>query len=96
MKKAWGLVLVLLLSACGAGLDGTYADALGMATYTFGRDGKVAIKVMGQSQETTYVRDKDTLRIAVPGQPDATLELVVNADGSLQGPMGMRLAKVED
>ncbi len=95
MKKVFVVVLVLLLSACSQGLSGTYADGMGLATYAFASDGKVTVTVMGQSQETTYVRDKDSVKIQVPGQPGVTLDLTLDAEGALQGPMGARLRKVE-
>lgn len=95
MKKGWVIAVVLLLSACSQGLSGTYADSMGLATYTFASDGKVTVTVMGNSQETSYVRDKDSVKVQVPGQEGATLDFTVDADGALHGPMGVQLKKVD-
>lgn len=85
--------MLCLLPACGSGIDGTYSDAMGVARYTFASDGKVTIEAMGLAQETAYVRDGDTVKIALP-QKGASLDFTVGKDGALTGPMGVRLEKV--
>ena len=41
---------LLLLSACGSRLDGTYTDAMGISTYTFKLGGKVSVVTMEQAR----------------------------------------------
>ncbi len=93
MRKIAILVLVLLLAACGKGLNGTYADSMGMIHYTFDRDGTVTVEMLGKAQQTTYVREKDTLKVKVPGTESEAVDFTINQDGSLQGPLGVRLEK---
>ncbi len=93
MKKIVVLVLVLLLAACSNGLSGTYADSMGMIQYTFDKKGTVTVEMLGKSQQTTYVREKDLLKVKVPGTASEAVDFTINEDGSLQGPMGVRLEK---
>lgn len=93
MKKYLLLAMLLLLSACSRGIDGTYADGFGVTRYTFTSGGKVTIEAMGISQESTYVRDGDTLKVALP-QKGTTLDFKVGQDGALTGPLGVRLEPV--
>ncbi|WP_313401129.1 DUF5640 domain-containing protein [Stenotrophomonas sp.] len=93
MKKWLLLVLVVLLGGCSQGLSGTWSDAMGMVNYTFQRDGKVTVEMLGKAQQTTYTRQDDRLQVKVPGTQSEAVEFTVNADGSLQGPMGVRLQK---
>ncbi|KRG87450.1 hypothetical protein ABB34_04855 [Stenotrophomonas daejeonensis] len=93
MRKYLLVAALCLLSACGHGIDGTYTDAMGVAKYTFTSGGKVTIEAMGISQETSYVREGDTLKVALP-QKGASLDFTVGEDGALTGPLGIRLEKV--
>ncbi|MGE8279848.1 MAG: DUF5640 domain-containing protein [Stenotrophomonas sp.] len=95
MKKWLVLVLVMLLAGCSQGLSGTWSDAMGMVSYTFQRDGNVTVEMLGKAQQTTYTREEDSLKVKVPGTQSEAVEFKVNADGSLQGPMGVRLQKQE-
>ncbi len=92
MKKLLIVVLLALLAGCGRGLEGTYSDQLGMARYTFADDGKVTVEVLGSSAQATYTRDKERVLLAVPDAA-APLEFTVQEDGSLLGPLGVRLEK---
>lgn len=95
MKKYLPIVVALcLLSACSQGIKGVYADAMGVTRYSFTSGGKVTIEAMGISQETTYVREGDTLKVALP-QKGASLDFTINQDGSLGGPLGIRLEKTD-
>ena len=42
----------------------------------------------------TYVREGDTLKVALP-QKGASLNFTINEDGSLGGPLGIRLEKAD-
>ncbi len=95
MKKYRPVIAVLcLLSACSQGIKGVYADAMGVTRYSFTPGGTVTIEAMGISQETTYVREGDTLKVALP-QKGASLNFTINEDGSLGGPLGIRLEKAD-
>ena len=95
MKKYLLAAAFLLLSACSHGISGVYADAMGVSRYSFKSDGNVTITVMGASHETRYVRDGDTLKVAVP-ETGVSLDFTIENDGSLRGPLGMRLHKVDE
>ena len=66
---------------------------MGVTKYTFSSGGKVTIEALGLSQETSYVRDGDTVKVALP-QKGASLDFTVGEDGALTGPLGIRLEKV--
>ena len=84
------LALATLLSACGRGLEGTYADDVGFMSFTFHGDGRVVHSTLGLEVEMRYERDGD--RILVDG-PVADMELLrIDAD-TLEGPLGMRLTR---
>ena len=95
MRKLLAVVLLGALTACGQGLDGAYRDEMGVSRYVFESGGKVRVEIMGLTQESTYERDGAAVRVKLP-QGEATLDLVINQDGSLSGPMGIRLDKVVD
>lgn len=93
MRKYLLAAALCLLSACSHGIDGTYTDAMGVTRYTFTSGGKVTIEAMGLSQETRYVREGDTLKVTLP-QKGASLDFSVGEDGTLTGPLGIRLERV--
>lgn len=95
MKKLLIIALASLLAACSQGLSGTWSDSMGMVSYTFASDGKVMVEMLGKSQQTRYAREGDTLKVEVPDSNGEMLEFTLNEDGSLQGPMGVRLQKQE-
>jgi hypothetical protein len=94
MKKYLLVAALCLLSACSQGIKGDYADAMGVTRYSFASGGTVTITAMGISQETTYVRDGDTVKVALP-QKGMSLDFTINADGSLSGPLGIRLERTD-
>ncbi|MNW19671.1 hypothetical protein D3C71_2197650 [compost metagenome] len=51
--------------------------------------------MLGQVQQALYVRDGDTVTVRVPGSDGAPVAFTVNKDGSLLGPMGVRLEQVK-
>lgn len=93
MRKLLIVVLATLLAACSQGLSGTWSDGMGMVSYTFASDGKVTVQTLGKSQQTQYTREGDKLKVNAPDSNGEALEFVFNEDGSLQGPMGVRLQK---
>lgn len=93
MNKWLAVGLVMLLGGCSQGLSGTWSDAMGMVNYTFERDGKVTVEMLGKAQQTSYTREQDRLKVKVPGTRSEAVEFTLNEDGSLQGPMGVRLEK---
>ncbi len=94
MKKYLFVAMLCLLSACSHGISGVYTDAMGVSRYTFEPGGKLTIEVMGVAQETTYERDGDSLKVALP-QKGASITFTVQKDGTLQGPLGIRLEKAD-
>lgn len=90
MKKLLLLCAALLLSACGSGLDGTYADKDGMVSYTFNSGGKMTQSAMGMEVEMKYEIDGKKVKLITP---QGNLILTLLDDGSIQGPMGVKLLK---
>ena len=93
MRKLLIVALATLLAACSQGLSGTWNDGVGMVSYTFDSDGKVTVEMLGKTQQTRYTIDGNTLKVAVPGTEAESVDFTINEDGSLQGPMGVRLHK---
>ena len=95
MKKWLAVGLICLLSACSQGIKGVYSDEMGITRYTFESSGELSIEVMGMRQESTYTREGDTLKVALP-KGGVSLDFTINKDGSLTGPMGVRLNRNRD
>lgn len=93
MRKLLIVALATLLAACSQGLSGTWNDGAGMVSYTFDSDGQVTVETLGKAQQTRYARDGNMLKVAVPGTEAESVDFIINEDGSLQGPMGVRLHK---
>ena len=90
MKKLVLACCVLLLTACGSKLDGTYADQMGMSKYTFKSNGKVVVDTFGFASELLYEVDGDKLKI---DGPQGNMLLTIKDDGTINGPMGIVLKK---
>jgi hypothetical protein len=90
MKKWFIVALVVFLSACSSGLDGTYTDDIGITSYTFKSGGKVAVSTMGIETELDYKVEDGKVKI---GSPQGTLVMTILEDGSIRGPMGIKLTK---
>ena len=86
------LALSVLLAACGAKIDGTYADDMGVTTYTF-KSGKVIVSALGMGTEMDYKVEDNKVKIT---SPQGTMVMDILADGSIQGPLGMTLKKKAD
>jgi hypothetical protein len=92
MKRVLGLSIALLFAACGSHLKGTYSDPMGAMQYTFESGGTVYVSVMGMEQELQYEVDGQRVRII---SPLGNQILMLQDDGSLQGPLGLTLTKRE-
>lgn len=92
MRKLMVLAALAALTACGSGLEGTYRDETGMMTYTFKSDGTMYQTVMGTEMEVPYEMDGEKILI---GGPEGRMVMTLLDDGSIQGPMGMKLTKRE-
>ena len=86
------LALSVLLAACGAKIDGTYADDMGVTTYTF-KSGKVIVSALGMGTEMDYKVEDNKVKIT---SPQGTMVMDILADGSIQGPLGIKLKKKTD
>ena len=84
------LMFVLLLTACGAKLDGTYVDGMGLTSYTFKSSGKAYFSALGVENEVSYDIDDDRVKLH---KPDGDLILKLQQDGTLQGPLGIVYTK---
>ena len=80
---------LMFLAACGAKIDGTYEDAMGVSSYTF-KSGKVVVSTLGFATEMDYKVEDDKVKIS---SPQGTIVMDILADGSIQGPMGVNLEK---
>ncbi len=92
MRMGLTVTLAVVLMACSSGLSGTYTDEMGMVRYTFSRGGKVAMTMMGVETETDYRVEGGKIKI---GSPQGALVMTLLEDGSIQGPMGVVLRKVQ-
>lgn len=84
------LALVAGLLACSSGLVGTYEDPVGLTRYTFQANGKVMMRAMGTEVELAYEKEGDKIKI---GPPESRVVLTLMEDGSLQGPLGVKLTR---
>jgi hypothetical protein len=84
------LTSVLLLTACGTRLDGTYVDGMGLTGYTFKTSGKAYFEALGIESEFSYEIDDDRVKLH---KPDGDLILKLEKDGTLQGPLGIIYTK---
>jgi outer membrane lipopolysaccharide assembly protein LptE/RlpB len=92
MKKIIAVAITALLSACGSGLDGTYTDQQGISSYTF-KSGKVIVSAMGVGSEMDYKLEDGKVKII---SPQGTMVMNILKDGSIEGPMGVKLTKQKD
>jgi hypothetical protein len=82
--------MLALLGACGAKLEGSYADPTGMAKYDFRSGGKVYVSLLGITTEHKYEIDGKHVKILLSA---GTQILDIEDDGSLLGPLGIELKK---
>jgi hypothetical protein len=92
MRKVIAVGIAVLFSACGAGLDGTYKDQMGVSSYTF-KSGKVIVSVMGIGSEMDYKVEDGKVKIITP---QGTMIMNILKDGSIEGPLGINLSKQKE
>lgn len=80
--------LACLLAACGQNLNGVYKDDLGLQKYEFQGNGTVYVSTMGVTREAAYTVEDKKVKITKDGD---TLIYDLNDDGTIKGPLGMRL-----
>ena len=85
MKHVLTLAVLFVLAACGAKLDGTYTDQMGIVSYTFTPDGKVTSETMGIKFEQKYELDGNKVKIVMP---TGAMVMTLNEDGSIDGAVG--------
>jgi|ERR1700683_703261 hypothetical protein len=85
-----------LSAACGAGNpEGKYRDADGTVTLEL-TGGKASINFGQIHMDGTYTVDGDKLTIRpTTGDTSQTMVLTINKDGSLQGPQGSMITRLE-
>ncbi|OQS45773.1 hypothetical protein B0T49_20305 [Chromobacterium violaceum] len=84
LKFAAAACLALLLTACGAGLSGTYANDT--ATYEFHSDGTAEQTAMGIEVKLKYKLDGKKIEVE---SPNGTLIYELLEDGSIKTPFGV-------
>jgi len=91
------LFIAVSLCAFGSKLNGTYAGRLGgelgvTVSYTFKSNGKVVVSALDEEHEGNY--EVDGNKVKITGLPSGgTLVMTLLEDGSIQGPMGIKLTK---
>jgi hypothetical protein len=92
MKPVVALLAAAWLSGCGTGLHGIYSDPMGAMQYRFKSGGNVSVAVMGIESELKYQVEGRRVKIISP-RGSQVLDLL--DDGTLEGPLGMRLTRQE-
>lgn len=90
--------LVLLLAACGSGMQGTYEDAMGLSQLRFERDGTVvqSAALGGVEVRLRYQVDDDRVRLSHPDVDGAALVLTRVDENTLSGPLGVTYKRLAD
>ena len=91
----WMLIVfssAYLISACGNGVSGTYADDGNVTAYEFHGNGRATISVLGTTVAAEYTIDDDKVLVT---SPQGTVVLRRNGD-HLYGPMGLELVRKLD
>lgn len=91
MKKSLLIATLLLLSACGSNIEGTYSDKFGLVDYEFRSGGKVYMRTLGTETELKYSVDGDKVTIELPQGGNQVFTRLEN--GHLQGPLNISLEK---
>ena len=78
------------LAGCSK-MSGKYQDSTGVMSVEF-KDGKAYLTTMGTTQEADF--DVDGNNVTIKG-PTGNLVLTKNSDGTLSGPLGVSLKKVD-
>jgi hypothetical protein len=89
-NKGWIVgVLSIALAGCGEALSGRFADDAGVTNYTFARNGRVTISVLGTDVDAEYRLDGDKVMVS---SAQGTVVLTRRED-RLYGPMGLELKR---
>ncbi len=94
-KILFVILVSVMLSACGGNkLNGNYATLEGAYKFHFNKDGRVAQSMMGNIfAEYDYEKNDNEVRIYMI---EGTAQVfIIQDDGSLVGPAGLRLTKVD-
>ncbi len=89
MTRWTALLGVLLLSACGDRVTGTFEDTAGITRYKFAGNGAVRISVLGAEVDAEYRLDGDKILVS---SAQGTVVLT-RRDDRLFGPMGLELVR---
>lgn len=98
LSAAFVLAACLIVVGChGKSVEGSsYGDPTGAMTLTF-KDGKATLSMIGQQAGPAVPYemsgDKVTIHAGANGGAGGDLVLIMNDDGSLQGPMGKLVKK---
>lgn len=84
------VTLSVWLVACSSGIEGTYEDPTGLTRYTFQADGKVRMGMLGTEVEMTYEKEGNEIKV---GTPQGRVVMTLQEDGTIQGPMGVKLTR---
>jgi hypothetical protein len=74
---------VFILTACGAGVSGTYTNTNGLVTLDLKSGGKALLTMMGQNEQCSYDVDGKNLNLTCNGEKTVW---GIHDDGSLTGP----------
>ena len=97
-RKAILAAVVLLLSACGDGVSGTYEDSMGLTRLRFESGGTVvqSSELGGVERKMRYEVEGDRIRVRHPDVEGAALVLTRLDGNTLSGPMGVTYKRVVD
>ncbi len=81
---------LLVLAACGSGIEGKYTDKENVIEFNFKTSGVVEVMTMGIGREAKYTRDGDSIKIDFGNE-----NIIVKLDqsGCIQYPMLGKLCK---
>lgn len=85
------LAMAASITGCGKTLEGKYADAKADISLTFANNGKVLVHSFRTDYPSAYKYAGNTIKVEITL---TNVEFRVNDDGSLTGPEGMHLLKV--
>lgn len=77
------LISFSVWAGCGAGVEGTYSNATGLAMVDLKSGGKATVTMLGQTTECTYKADSKQVEMNCGGDKSV---FRINGDGSLTGP----------
>ena len=81
-------VVLMLISACNSGPQGTYSDANGAVILELRSGGSANFTWMGDVENCSYKTGGRQLTLICKGSPVPTTVFNIHDDGSLTGPAG--------